>query len=73
MIGIRGCAIFKPPITVAYVGEFGMKTYDKKTIRFVKNSIDVICTQVAKLRPTKSNRFQLTLWFCYQISKVSQI
>ena len=32
MIGIKGCAIFKPPITVAYVGEFGMKTYDKKTI-----------------------------------------
>ena len=30
MIGIRGCAIFKPQITVAYVGEFGMKTKDKK-------------------------------------------
>ena len=32
MIGIRECAIFKPPITVAYVGEFGMKTYDKKRL-----------------------------------------
>ena len=30
MIRIRGCAIFKPQITVAYVGEFGMKTKDKK-------------------------------------------
>ena len=30
MIGRRGCAIFKPQITVAYVGEFGMKTKNKK-------------------------------------------
>lgn len=37
MIGIRGCAIFKPPITVAYVGEFGMKTYDKK--RLIKKGL----------------------------------